>query len=95
MSARRQFDVECVVEIEQTHDSFHAHAIPRGVTIRPGDSVQIHGAPTAIPFGACMTINCRATVTRANWATRLWTQMVGLLELTDLYEVGFSPKETP
>jgi len=38
---------------------------------------------------------CRATVTRAGLIDRLWTQAIGLFELTELYEVGFAPKDTP
>ena len=45
-------EVPCTVEIEQTAESFHAHAIPRDVAIRPGDRVLVHGAPAHVAFGA-------------------------------------------
>jgi hypothetical protein len=35
-----------------------------------------------------------ATVERAGALERIWTELSGLLELTELYEVGFQPKET-
>ena len=95
MTAPRTIDVPCVVEIEQTAESFHAHAIPEGVAIRPGDRVLVHGAPHHVAFGARIRVPCRATVTRASWLERLWTQATAMLELTELYEVGFAPKELP
>jgi hypothetical protein len=95
MNDPRTIEVPCTVEIEQTPESFHAHAIPQGVAIRPGDSVLVHGAPSHVAFGARLSIPCRATVTRAGWLSRLWTQATAMLELTELYEVGFAPKEIP
>ena len=87
-------EVECDVDIEQTPLSFHAHAVPDGIDIRPGDSVQVHGAPSSIAFGAAVTCRCPATVTRAGVLTRWWTEFTAMFELTELYEVGFLPKES-
>jgi hypothetical protein len=95
MMRRRTFDVPCTVEIEQTPESFHAHAIPLGIAIGPGDRVLVHGAPARVGFGARVSLQCRATVTRASWLQRVWTQAFGLFELTELYEVGFAPEELP
>ncbi len=88
-------DVDCDVDIERSPASLHAHAIPDGIDIRPGDYVLVHADHTDIGFGEHVTYRCRATVYRANWLQRTWTQLAGLFELTELYEVGFLPKETP
>ena len=87
-------EVECDVDIEQTPLSFHAHAVPDGIDIRPGDSVQVHGVPSDIDFGDALTCRCPATVTRAGALTRWWTEFTAMFELTELYEVGFLPKES-
>lgn len=87
-------EVECDVDIEETAVSFHAHAVPDGIDIQPGDTVQVHDAPTGIQFGDAMTCRCRATVTRAGAIGRRWTEFTALFELTELYEVGFLPKES-
>ena len=89
---RRRVDVSCAVEIEQTPDSFHVHAIPEGIDIQPGDIVIVHGAPGEIRFGERKSLRCRATVVRANWLGRTWARFGGLLALTELYEVGFEPR---
>ena len=47
----RTVEVECLVEIEQTPESLHAHAVPEGIEIRPGDVVVVHGAPSRVGFG--------------------------------------------
>jgi hypothetical protein len=87
-------EVRCDIDIEQTPDSFHAYAIPDGVDIRPGDVVTVHDAPTGIGFGDRFTCVRTATVQRAGVLGRAWTELTALLELTELYEVGFQPKET-
>lgn len=90
----KTIDVPCFVDIEQTAESLHAHAIPEGIDIRPGDSVLVHGAPSHIAFGERMTLECSATVTRAGALARFWTYLTAPLELVELFEVGFQPKET-
>ena len=87
-------DVPCFLDIEQTAESLHAHAIPEGIDIRPGDSVLVHGAPSHVAFGERMTLECSATVTRAGGLARFWTYLTAPLELVELFEVGFQPKET-
>ena len=86
--------IRCDVDIEKTPASFHAHAVPDGVDIRPGDVVVVHGAPAEIAFGEHLLCQCPATVTRAGPMARMWTRFTAMFELTELYEVGFLPKET-
>jgi hypothetical protein len=94
-SSRETIEVTCDIEIEKTQESFHAYSIPEGIEIREGDIMMIHGAPTQIPFGERITMECRATVMRAGPLARAWTRLTSMLELTELYEVGFQPKEQP
>ena len=92
---QRTVQAVCDIDIEQTPESFHAHAVPDGVLIRPGDVVVVHGVPTDIGFGDRLIRQCQATVTRAGPVARAWTKLAAMTELTELYEVGFMPKETP
>lgn len=85
----QRIEVGCLLEIEHTAQSLHAHAIPEGVDIRPGDTVILHGAPDHVPFGQTLTVACRATVVRANWLGRALTRLSAITGLTELYEVGF------
>jgi len=92
-TAPRIITVPCTVEIEQTFDSFHAHAVPEGIMLRPGDRVVVNGAPEGIAFGESTSFETTATVYRAGPFTRLWTELSAFVELTELYHCGFEPEE--
>ena len=91
MFRRKRIEVPCTVEIEQTAESLHAHVELDGVEPEPGDEVIVHGAPSRIPFGEKMTIRCSATVVRAGPLGRLKAKLEGYMEITELFEVSFSP----
>ncbi len=86
-------EIACDVDLERSHDSFHAYAVPDGIDIRPGDVVQVHGMPSRLQFGEQRRFRTTATVRRAGPLRRLWTEIAGMFELTSLYEVGFQPDE--
>ena len=85
-------EIVCDVDIEKTFDSFHAYAVPDGIEINAGDIVMMHDIPYEIRFGDHIVTQCKATVYRANWLSRIWTQVSSLFEITELYEVGFAPE---
>ena len=87
---RTTFEVPCTVDVEHTPESLHAYVELQGCEVEPGDSVLVHGAPTHVPFGERVVVQCRASVTRANRLDRALTKVGAYLELTELYEVGFS-----
>lgn len=89
----RTIEMPCTIEIEQTHDHFHAHlALDGDIPIGPGDRVQVHGAPVRIAFGQKIVERRWATVIRANWLERAWTKLTARFALKDLYEVSFTPR---
>jgi len=90
---RTTLEVMCDIDIEKTPESLHAHAIPDGIDIRPGDLVTVHGVPTEIGFGETRTMQCRATVRRAGWFDRAWTEFAAIFEIAELYHVGFEPAD--
>jgi hypothetical protein len=54
-----------------------------------GDEVLVHGAPSRIAPGEVRTVETRATVGHASAPRRWWTRLVGVSEISSLYEVGF------
>lgn len=92
---RRTVEVPCTIEIEHTQASLHAHVDLEGIEVGPGDTVLVHDAPTEVGFGEKVTCRRQATVELAGWAERLWTKATAFLELTELYEVSFSPRRIP
>lgn len=88
-SWRRRVRVPCTLDLEATHDTFHAHASLDGVTVNEGDEVHVHGAPSRIPFGEARQVRTEATVTHVSWPRRMMTRVIGTSHVTDLYDVGF------
>jgi hypothetical protein len=80
-------EVMCDVDIEQSFDSFHAHAIP-DVEINPGDVVILRDAPD-VGFGETYTGRGRALLIRAGRTRRMLTRLASIFALSELYEVGF------
>lgn len=88
---QRMFDVACTIEIEHTRESLHAHVtLDSQVVIQPGDQVIVHGESIYAAFGEKLVVQRRATIVRAGVLERLRTRLSAYLELTELYEVGFS-----
>jgi hypothetical protein len=93
MMSRRTENVPCTVEIEQTSESLQANVVLEGYAPEAGDKVIVHGAPTRINFGERGVFACHATVIHAGLLTRQATRLLSYLELTELYEIGFSAGE--
>jgi hypothetical protein len=91
----RAIIVPCTVEIEQTHDCFHAHLVLDGdIAIGPGDQVRLMGDPIRVAFGQSLTERRLAAVRRAGLLRRLWTVLAARFALGELYEVSFTPART-
>jgi hypothetical protein len=84
-------EVNCTVDLEHTNESLHAYVDLDGIKVAPGDRVIVHDAPTEIGFGEKAFVERRATIIRATAFERFMAHVEGYLELTELYEVSFSP----
>ena len=92
---RRAHDTSCTIEIEHSDESLHAHVeLDEQADLRPGDRVHVHGAPIHVSFGQRLVLRRKATVERAGWLEQQWTRLCGGFELTELYEVSFTPRRT-
>ncbi|MBI1265636.1 MAG: hypothetical protein GC187_12995 [Alphaproteobacteria bacterium] len=88
----RRFDVNCTIDIEHTNEHLHAHVALEGdIPIYPGDRVRVHGSAIRVNYGESASFKRVATVMRASWLSRQWTRLLARLEITELYEVSFSP----
>jgi hypothetical protein len=90
---RVSFDVPCLIEVENTFESLHAHVkLEGGIAIEPGDEVLVHGEPVKVPYGEKQSFSRTATVTRASLIERLWTRATGDVEFMELCEFSFSER---
>ncbi len=90
---RQKIDVPCIIEIEHTWESLHAHVELEGVTVEPGDEVHVQGGEIVVPYGERRVLHRMATVTRASAPERLWVRMTGDFEFMELLEFSFSSGE--
>lgn len=86
---RRTVTVPCTIDLESTHDHFHAHVELEGALVSEGDVVQVHEAPNRLAFGEKRTMRSSATVLHASLPRRILTRVLGTSHITELYEVGF------
>lgn len=86
---RRTVEVPCTIDLENTHQHFHAHVDLQGVDIDEADEVLVHGAPDRIALNEKRTLEATATVKKASLPRRLWERVVGRTYITEMYEVGF------
>lgn len=86
---RKTVEVPCTIDLENTHQHFHAHVDLRGVEVDEGDVVLVHGAPDRIAIDEVRTLEATATVQKASLPRRLWERVVGRTYITEMYEVGF------
>jgi hypothetical protein len=93
IGGRETVEVPCDIEIERSADTLHAHVTLDGIEVEHGDEVRVHEAPDHIAFGARSLTHSRATVVKATPLERAVTRLRSYLQLTELYEVGFQPKE--
>jgi hypothetical protein len=91
----RTLDVPCTIEVEHTRSSLHAHVELEGIEVGPGDTVLVHDAPVAVGFGERIVCRRHATVVVAGALERLRTKIAAFFELTELYEVSFTPRRIP
>ncbi len=91
-STKRRFTIPCTITVKHTNETLEAHVELDG-NVQPtlGDRIIVHGQSVTVPFGECITLHRKATVMRANLMEKLWLRLKSQFELTELYEVSFSP----
>jgi uncharacterized Zn finger protein len=83
--------VMCTVNVVNTFESLQAHVVLDGdVKIHPGDEVLVHGPEIRVPYGETHSERRQATINRAGWLERKWTELTGDMEYMELLEFSFS-----
>jgi hypothetical protein len=87
--------VMCTVNVVNTFEFLGAHVeLDDDIKIQPGDEVLVHGEELRVPYGESRTERRKATITRANWLERKWTELTGNLEYMELLEFSFSEEKS-
>ncbi len=89
----RRDETACTIRIEHSEDNLHAHVELDGdAHLEPGDAVHVHGAAIEVAFGQRLTLRRPVTIVRAGWFARHWTRLRARFELSELYELSFTPR---
>ena len=81
----------CTVTISHRFEELSAHVrFDNGMTVNPGDSVQVQGPEIMAPFGEVVEEQRTAVITRASKLEQLWTRATGDFEFMELCEFSFS-----
>lgn len=87
--------VPCTITIVHSNESLEAHVELDGVEVGAGDQVLVHDAPTGLRFGDRLTCRRTATVIHGGLADRLWARLRGAIDLTELFDLSFTPRRRP
>ena len=83
----------CTIQITHTWETLEAHVeLSDGEQPGTGDQITVHGAAVQVPFGESITIHREATLRRAGPLEKLWVRFKSMFEITELYEVNFTPE---
>jgi hypothetical protein len=86
--------VMCTVNVVNTFEQLSAHVVLDGdVKIQPGDEVLVHGSEIRVPYGETHSERREATIKRAGWVERKWTELTGDMEYMELLEFSFSEEK--
>jgi hypothetical protein len=86
--------VMCTVNVVNTFEQLSAHVVLDGdVKIQPGDEVLVLGQEIRVPYGETHTERREATIKRATWLERKWTELTGDMEYMELLEFSFSEEK--
>jgi hypothetical protein len=88
---RERETAPCTVEISHRFEELSAHVrFNNGVTVNPGDSVQVQGPEIMAAYGEVVSEDRTATIIRASGLERMWTRATGDFEFMELCEFSFS-----
>jgi hypothetical protein len=86
--------VMCTVNVVNTFEQLSAHVVLDGdIKIQPGDEVLVQGQEIRVPYGETHSERREATIKRAGWIERKWTELTGNLEYMELLEFSFSEEK--
>jgi uncharacterized Zn finger protein len=90
-AAKVSENVMCTVNVINTFESLQAHVELDGdAKVYPGDEVLVHGNEIRVPYGETRVERRMATISRATWLERKWTELTGDMEFMELLEFSFS-----
>lgn len=91
--ARRSIPTTCTVTVRHTDETLEAHVeLDDGLLPSVGDKITVFGSPVHVEYGSTIEIKRDARLVRGSALDKFWLKLRSLFDVTELYEVSFSPR---
>ena len=90
---RQAISTMCTVTVRHTEETLEAHVVlDDGLLPKTGDRITVYGEPVRVEYGSSITIRRDAQLVRGSILDKAWMRLKSLFDVTELYEVSFSPR---
>lgn len=91
--SRTTIPTHCTVTVRHTEETLEAHVeLDDNLLPTTGDKVTVFGAPVRVEYGETISLRREAQLVRGSLVDKAWVKFLSMFELTELYEVSFSPR---
>jgi hypothetical protein len=90
---RQTIPTRCTVTVKHTEETLEAHVeLDEGLLPDVGDRITVFGDPVRVEYGSSLEVRRDARLVRGSSFDKLWLKIRSMFEMTELYEVSFSPR---
>lgn len=90
---REVIPTACTITVQHTDESLEAHVeLDHGLLPSTGDRITVFGEPVRVEYGGSVTLRRDARLVRGTLLDKLWIKLLSLVDVSELYEVSFSPR---
>lgn len=90
---RETIPTSCTVTVRHTEETLEAHVeLDDGLLPTVGDRIRVFGDPVQVEYGSTIAFRRKAHLVRGCALDKFWIKLCSLFDMTELYEVSFSPR---
>lgn len=83
----------CTITVQHTEETLEAHVeLDDGLLPKTGDRITVYGSPVQVAYGSTLKVRRDAQLVRGNVFDKAWMRLKSLFDVSELYEVSFSPR---
>lgn len=90
---RRVVSTMCTITVRHTEETLEAHVeLDDGLLPDTGDRITVFGAPVHVEYGSTLQLRRDAHLIRGTVLDKAWMRLKSLFDVSELYEVSFTPR---